>query len=372
LPACWSPVFQTPIKKPGRTDQKGLRHGATQTCPDAALAGTTASTVSKVINGRPGVSEPMRERVNALLEQINYSKRPARHPRSRTVMIVCSNLSQPWVPDLLKGALRYAESRGMTVAITGRDVGNTVYIRAIERAHPFAVLFDSSYIPMEDRRVCDRLQIAYSALSLDGSASQEVDEYRIDDWRTGFIAGQYLMGLGHKRMAVIAGPNSVPCNAARVNGFRSALGREHLALPSRWIRFTDGWMEAGRKAALELLSDPEPIRPTAVFSTSDTQAIGVLSAARQLNIDVPSRLSLLGCDDIRSDEHVDPPLTTFRHPVSQMVSDAFRRMELHGQEFSSSPAAPQSRVSTYEARLIPRGSCATAPSRAGVDEIKAV
>lgn len=333
----------------------------------ARMADTTASTVSKVLNGRPGVSAQTRRRIEDVLAQIGYSKRPVRHPGSNTIMIVCANLSQPWVPDLLKGALRFATAHGMTVAIAGRDMGDDVYIRAIERAHPVAVIFDDAYIPMEDRRVCERLHIIYAVLSFDGHPAQEVTEYRVDDWRTGFCAARYLLGLGHRRLAIVSGPLSVPCNQARVDGFRAAAGEARCPVPSRWVRDTPGWMESGRTAALALLSEPVPLRPTAIFSTSDTQALGILGAAHELGIAVPQGLSVLGCDGIEAGGQTDPPLTTFRHPAIEMVEDAFKAMVgLAGGPDSSvrasrSPAEAitgSGDVRTYETRLIPRGSCA--------------
>jgi DNA-binding LacI/PurR family transcriptional regulator len=327
----------------------------------AQMANTTPSTISKVINGRPGVSQETRNRIDALLSRINYSKRPVRHPRSHTIMIVCRDLSQPWVPDLLKGAFRYASEHGMVVSITGRDIGNDVYIRAIERAHPVAVLFDNPYIPMEDRRVCDRLNIVYSVLSLDGRPAQESTEYRIDDWRTGFVAGQYLLHLGHRRIAVVCGPLTVPCNSARLDGFRAALRQEHCRLPQRWVSDTPGWMESGRTAALAFLSDPAPLRPTAIFSTSDTIALGVLVAAQQRGVAVPNELSILGCDGIEAGKHAEPPLTTFCHPVARMVDEAFEQMGRQSvEENVSSSRAPS--IFTYQTHMVERGSCASPPS----------
>jgi LacI family transcriptional regulator len=126
-------------------------------------------------------------------------------------------------------------------------------------------------------------------------------------------------------------------------------------------------MESGRTAALALLSEPVPLRPTAIFSTSDTQALGILGAAHELGIAVPQGLSVLGCDGIEAGGQTDPPLTTFRHPAIEMVEDAFKAMVgLAGGPDSSvrasrSPAEAitgSGDVRTYETRLIPRGSCA--------------
>jgi len=139
----------------------------------------------------------------------------------------------------------------------------------------------------------------------------------IDDISGGRMAAEYLIKKGHTRIAFL-GDTDLPEYAIhpislRLTGFRQGLRQAGIPLPDEFVRSTPYTQEQTRQAAAELLSLPEP--PTAVFAATDFQAIGVLKAARQLNIRVPGQLAVLGFDDLDIAEYTD--LSTIRQHLDE-------------------------------------------------------
>jgi DNA-binding LacI/PurR family transcriptional regulator len=142
----------------------------------------------------------------------------------------------------------------------------------------------------------------------------------IDDVEGGYMATTYLIGKGHRRIAFLGDTDlpeySIHPVSLRLSGFRQALKKAHIKLPETFVRLAPYSQEQTRKVAKELLNLPEP--PTAIFAATDFQALGVLKAARQLNIKVPEQLAVIGFDDLDLAEYAD--LTT----ISQHLDESGR------------------------------------------------
>ena len=293
----------------------------------AKLANTTPSTVSKVINGRSGVSDETRQRIEALLKDMEYSKPPVKHALSTTIMLVLESMENPWVLDIMQGATDAAVKRSMTVTICAKNASdgilNDTYRQAIRRARPKAVIFDNAYVPMRDRTLCQELGARYAVVDPSGTPCKDCMDVRIDNWTGGFEIGSHLINLGHRQFAAITGPMSTTCYPARLAGFRAALAQHDIVLNDTQVREGDYWSENARLHALDLLQQKN--RPTAVFACSDTQAIGIYDAVplffrlRQCGMAIPTDLSVTGFDDINSARHLGPPLTTMRQPLAEMT-----------------------------------------------------
>jgi DNA-binding LacI/PurR family transcriptional regulator len=139
----------------------------------------------------------------------------------------------------------------------------------------------------------------------------------IDDVMGGRIAARYLLDKGHRRIAFLGDTDlpeySLHPVSQRLVGFRKALKEAGIELPAVLVRLAPYSQEQTRQVAAELLSLPQP--PTAIFAATDFQALGVLKAARQLKIQVPEQLAVVGFDDLDLAEYTD--LTTIRQHLDE-------------------------------------------------------
>jgi LacI family transcriptional regulator len=204
----------------------------------------------------------------------------------------------------------------------------------------------------EDDRLadlCRKLDVRYVRM---GSA--ELDEPRhtvaSNDREAVRGAVTYLIEQGHRRIGLIAGPQGFRSAAERRAGFEEALEAAGIAVPRSMIVEGNYTFATGMVAAERLL-DVVP-RPTAIFSSNDEMAAGVIHAARQRGLDVPRDLSVIGFDDTPVAAHMWPPMTTVRWPIATMARSA--ALKLIAEEGDGSELEPSLFIST----LIRRASVA--------------
>jgi DNA-binding LacI/PurR family transcriptional regulator len=284
----------------------------------ARVAGVGVGTASRVLNGSPHVSEPTRERVQAAIKELNYrqTRGPAVRPRPRRqIGVLVPFFDQPATYQRLQALVRRLQPHGYDVVVL--DVDSP--IRARERLyelprHPHLAGLVVLSLPLGSDDGHHLAQAPFPTVALD-TWHPALSGVQIDDLGGGRMAANYMLSLGHRRIAFLGEPRRNPfgfaSSAKREDGFKAAL---HAAgIGGRTLtRHGPHRRAAARHLALELLRLPD--RPTAIVAGSDVQAIGVLDAARDLNIDVPGELSVIGYDDIDLASHLD--ISTMRQPLA--------------------------------------------------------
>jgi LacI family transcriptional regulator len=134
------------------------------------------------------------------------------------------------------------------------------------------------------------------------------------------LLGQYLFGLGHRVIGVVAGPKQLTTTTDRLAGLRAAAAAGGRTIPAKRVVYADFTRDGGAEAAAQLL-DAEP-GLTALVAQNDAMAIGALAVARARGIEVPERLSVVGFDDMPIAQDLVPPLTTVRLPLVDMGARA--------------------------------------------------
>jgi LacI family transcriptional regulator len=162
------------------------------------------------------------------------------------------------------------------------------------------------------------------------------DSIRIDNRGGARSATEHLLELGHRRLAMIRGPEENSDAAERLQGFRDALAAHGLAAEPRWLLEGDFREESGYRAGAAL-AGLEP-RPTAVFAANDAMAIGCLQALRERGLAVPADVALAGFDDIPISRFLSPPLTSVRVAIAEMGGRAMERLI---QAIERDPATPR-------------------------------
>jgi LacI family xylobiose transport system transcriptional regulator len=290
----------------------------------AAEASVSMSTVSKVLNGRNGVSDATRARVEELLHSHGYNRRGAAQT-APLIELVFSELGTAWSIEIILGVERVARENGMSVILTesgDRHSPGPEWIDGVMQRRPSGVVLVFSDLSPEHKKQLRTRNIPFVVVDPAGDPAPDVPSIGSANWSGGVLATRHLIEMGHRDIAVITGPDDMMCSRARLSGFRSAMDaagipiREELILEGQFRRM-DGVMRG-----TELLSLPNP--PTAIFAGSDLQAFGVYEAARAKGLSIPDDLSVVGYDDLQIAEWAGPPLTTVRQPLTEMAEQATR------------------------------------------------
>ena len=285
----------------------------------AAHAGVGAGTVSRVLNDSPRVSERTRRRVLAAIEVLDYRPNPLARGLSRGR---CQTLGV--VVPFFTHASAVERLRGVAAALDGSRYDLVLFNveSPIHRDEHFATLTrrdraDGLLImslpppPGSLRRLAE----AGVPMVLLDARGDGVPAVVTDDVDGGRLATQHLLDLGHERIGFIGddpdNPLGFTAGRSREDGYRRTMAQAGLETRSGFVRHGPHVRGVARQLAEDLLSGHD--RPTAIFASSDTQALGVLEAARSAGLDVPGDLSVVGFDDVEVSGYAG--LTTVRQPL---------------------------------------------------------
>ncbi|MBO1753342.1 LacI family DNA-binding transcriptional regulator [Actinotalea sp. BY-33] len=294
----------------------------------AAEVGVSVPTVSKVLNGRPDVAPATRALVEESIARHGYQRREAKGKRRsapRLVELVFHEYGAPWAVEIIRGVEAVAGPARVGVVLSelgGEHRPRQEWLDDVLARRPLGVILVLSDLGAEQRRQLETRSIPFVVVDTAGEPPPGVPTVGSANWNGGLVATRHLLGLGHRRVAVISGPSDVMCSRARIDGYRSAFDEAGVPFDPELVRYGDFFVGGGYRHGRELLTRPD--RPTAIFAGSDFQALGVLRAARELGLRVPEDLSVVGYDDLPMTEWIGPALTTVRQPLLEMASTATR------------------------------------------------
>ena len=274
--------------------------------------------MSRVLNNSPLVSEKTRERVLAVIDELDY--RPSQLARNLslgrtlTVGVIVPFLTQTAVMDRIRGVVA-------TLRTTPYDMVLFTVETPLQRAEQFRNLARnrvdgllSVSLSPDDQEV-DRFRRAGIPVVLVNARHASLPSVVTDDIAGGELATKHLIKLGHRDIAFIGepalDPYGVGWSARRQIGYRNALSDAGIEVREDFQRLGQAGRAVAHRLTRELLRQPE--RPTAIFVASDAQAFAVMEAAQDLGIDIPGQLSVIGFDDIDIAKYVG--LTTVRQPL---------------------------------------------------------
>jgi len=288
----------------------------------AAQLGLSYATVSRVFNGDTRVTEPTRQRVLTEAERLGFRGHPLaralRMKKSFALGVAAANSPHSYWTDVLSALEREARAVGYHVIVSHRetDSGSAAEVRFLVERQVDAVVL-SPHPTGEDFRALQEICAGGTPiLMLNNRTPGFPCHYIGTDSRTGSReACEHLLGLGHRRIAFVAGPAGDYTAESRLEGYREAMRAAGISGGRRV--FPGGWhAEDGERAAQELLTAPE--RPTAVMTVNDAVAFGVYLALRRAGLRIPDDLSLLGYSGDRAGELLGVPLTTVEQPAERL------------------------------------------------------
>lgn len=321
---------------------------AIQLADIAKQTGYSLATVSKVLNGRSDVAAHTRKIIEEALKTSGYTKRVSAVKNRRLIETVFQNFDNIWSLEVLRGIVREASAYGMSVVTTesgDRAHPDSRWIDGVLRRQPLGIVLIFSDLTESEKTQLQACNIDYVTLDPAGDPSPDNLSVQADNWTGGIIATRHLLSLGHTRIGIITGPNSMMCSKARLDGYKAALEEHGIPFDSDLVREGDFTTAGGYQQGLSLLKNSTK-RPTAIFAGSDLQSMGVYEAARTLDLKIPEQLSVVGFDDVQTAAYMGPALTTVRQPLQDMASEAVRMIidKSHGRPIQNRAIYPTSLI----------------------------
>jgi LacI family transcriptional regulator len=317
----------------------------------AKKAGVSKGTVSAVINAKKTVKPETRDLILKMMKELNFRpKGMARNLKNgnqdKSIGIIIKDLSYPFYTSIASGVKEYANSKGYSVIVTSSDDDH-------ECEKKFSHLFSTKDVKgaiiapiVEGSAEIEHLfklkMINYPFVLLEDVKGIQANVVAIDNLKAIKKAVKYLIESGHKKIVHFAGPPSSSHTQERIEGFRHAFSESTLAFHKDMIIPVGSHYEECFNKTLDYFKDKnKEDYPTAIVCFNDLQALAVMSALRELSINVPDDISIIGNDDIYYAKIYPVPLTTIRAPKREIGRKA---AEILIRNIESSTLLPVERV----------------------------
>lgn len=292
----------------------------------AAKAGVSPMTVSRVINGQPGVGAKTRTTVEEAIRALGYKPNAAARSLVTStelkIGVIYSNPSAAFMSDFLTGVFEEASNRGARLVLLKGEGGRPPAHAALDELVASGISGVIVAPPLGESPVV--LNVLRSAgLPIAAVGAHQISDaicVRIDDRGAALEMTRELIAMGHRRVGFIVGNSDQAASVERLAGFydaaRAVDGVQTL------IAQGDFSFASGLAAGEQLLDATPP--PTAIFASNDDMAAAVVSVAHRRQIDVPRELTVVGFDDTTAAVTLWPPLTTVHQPVRKLAAEALR------------------------------------------------
>ncbi|MFI5619885.1 LacI family DNA-binding transcriptional regulator [Streptomyces sp. NPDC051567] len=326
----------------------------------AKKVGVSEATVSRVLNGKPGVSEATRRSVLTALDVLGY-ERPSqlRGERARLVGLVLPELQNPVLPAFAEAIGGALAQQGLTPVLCIQSAGGVSeadHVDLLLQQQVSGVVFVGGLFAHADaphghyRLLSERkVPVVLVNASAEGLGFPCV---ACDDAVAVEHAWRHLASLGHERIGLVLGPPDHVPSLRKLVAARAAAALTGARLPEAHVERSLFSLEGGHAAASRLLDRGI----TGIICASDPLALGAVRAARRRGLAVPREISVVGHDDSAFMSCTEPPLTTVRQPVEAMGRAA---VELLTAQIQGAAVPPGELL--FEPELVVRGSTAQAP-----------
>lgn len=285
----------------------------------ARLAGVSTTTVSRVLNNHPQVSEDTRLKVQQAMAQCGYKPsqvaRGLRLQASNILGLIISDIANPFFPSVVRAIedVAYAHQYHLLLCNSNEDADReALYIDVLQAQRVAGVIISPRD---EDSTRCETLIASgIPVVAMDRCLRRlEVDTVVTDNVEGSCQAVSHLLKLGHRRIGLIGGPILATTGRERQEGYRKALLEAGLQPDQRLIKIGDFKQESGYRGVCDLLAAEDP--PTAIFTSNNLMTLGALGAIRDKGLKIPDDIALVGFDDLPWAALLVCPLTTVAQPT---------------------------------------------------------
>ena len=324
----------------------------------AARAGVSLPTVSRVLHHHPDVAPETRLRVEQVIAESGFvlsrGRSALQKESSGIVDMIVPDLTNFYSVEIVCGVEEVLGPTRLRLALS--LTGDSFQLEQRWQTKVLGGTTDGVIMVLAygQSQYLDTLRhhnIPFVVVDHRGELDADAPSVGATNWLGGRMAVEYLVALGHRRVAVISGPATHRCSRDRLAGYRSALEDAGIPIDPRLIRPGSFTQLAGYEQTCALLDLADP--PTAIFAGSDAQAMGVYNALHARGRSIPTDMSVVGFDDVSIAALVTPALTTVRQPLAEMGRTATRMLLRH---ISKEPL-DSTRVE-LTTNLVVRASCA--------------
>ncbi|HEX2954324.1 MAG TPA: LacI family DNA-binding transcriptional regulator [Bacillota bacterium] len=294
----------------------------------AKAAGVSVATISRVLNQSERVKPETRERILRIIEELKYapdaSAKALRSRKTNQIGVVLPDISVMFYMELLKGIENTAMGSDYNLIIC--DAQNQAkreqeYMKLLTEKRLDGLILINSL--MEDKEIAGLAERGFPVVSIGREIlNSNISSILVSNWSGACQAVEHLIGHGHTRIAYLRGDKSRD-DEERFAAYRHVLNQHGIAYDPQLVErgfFTE---DGGAKAFHKLVNRTQF---TAVFAGNDEMAVGVFGKARELGIEVPREMAVVGFDNIRLARHIVPGLTTADMPKQQLGSSAARKL----------------------------------------------
>lgn len=292
----------------------------------ARQAGVSHQTVSRVINGRDDVLPETRALVEAAIEELGYQPsaiaRSMARGQTHTLACISPNLTDYTFASVIEGAETEARQHGyflLSSSATDPDSFRELVDELVGQRRVDGLIVINPYSDQRYEYIPKNFPLVFVGARSHG---EPVSSVCLDDEKVAYEATRHLISLGHTSIAMVTGPMEEDCSQDRAAGYRRALREAGIPLDEAMIVEGDWSATSGQEALVSFVAQGQA--PTAIFAQNDRMAMGLLRAARDMNLDVPTKLAVIGVDDMPLSSYFDPPLTTMRQDMPRIGQEATR------------------------------------------------
>ncbi len=300
----------------------------------ARIAGVSEATVSRVINNAPNVRPITREKVQKAIEELNYYPnslaRGMRSKKTNSIGLILADITNPFYAETAKTIIEIASRHNYSIILcnTNNDINEQQkYIEVLLQRKVDGFIFASVHWKDSSLHTAISSDVPCIFYNRKPSESAGLNYVVLDNELGAYMAVEHLYNLGHRRIALIRGPNMFSTGRERLNGYVKALQRFGLNYDEKIVVQGKYNEKQSFKAAMKLLAADVP--PTAIFASNDLMALSALDAIISSGLRVPEDVAVVGLDDIEIASHSAIQLTTVsqnRNMMAEIAVDSLRKI----------------------------------------------
>jgi len=289
----------------------------------AKLAGVSSATVSRVINGDPRVSPETAERVRKTILECGYVQnavaRNLKKASTNIIGYIVPDIRNPFFPLVLAGIEHVCWEKGYDIILQNTDESAEKEKRAINallRSRVDGVIGDFVDPNSDDVKMIEKMGVPLVLLDRKPIKNEKANYVIVDNIGGTSQLMEYLIGLGHKKIAIIHGPTTNTPGIDRLEAYYASMRKAKIEVNKDFVLDGSFSEEGGYKCTCKLLSLKN--RPTAIFAANMTMAIGAFKALADHGVKIPEDISLAGFDDFTLAAYLNPPITVVNRPTWEM------------------------------------------------------